>query len=349
MNLSYGILIVDDVADNIQIAMNILKEDNYNFSFARSGEEALLLLEKNDFDLVLLDVMMPGIDGFEVCKRIKANEETADIPVIFLTAKADSESVAYGFKVGGVDYIAKPFQAEELLARVRTHLELYRAKKILKLNNVSLQVKMESERKRILGELEATQKEMLFMLMEMIEAISDETGNHVRRVAEVSRFLALKHPSLKEEDAELIYYTAPMHDVGKLAIPYEILHKPTRLSEEEFEIMKTHTTQAHKFLKVPNRKIMQAADIIAYQHHEKYNGTGYPQGLKGEEIHIYARIVALADVLDALTHKRTYKDAWSIEKTVEYIVEHKGTQFDPLVVDIFLENQERIIELLQME
>ncbi len=348
MKLNYDILIVDDVVENIQVAMNILKEDNYNFSFARSGEEALKLLHENDFDLVLLDVMMPGIDGFEVCQRMKQDPKLREIPVIFLTAKTDTDSITRGFEVGGVDYITKPFHANELLARVKNHLELYRAKEVLRLNNISLQVKMESERKRIMSELEMTQKEIIYMLMEMIEAVSDETGSHVKRVAEISRFLALRHPALNDDDAELIYHTAPMHDVGKLAVPYEILHKAGRFTQEEFEIMKTHTTQAHKFLKVPNRRIMQAADIIAYQHHEKWDGSGYPQGLKGEDIHIYARIVALADVFDALTHKRAYKEAWGIDEAIEYIVDHKEKQFDPLLVDIFLKHRDELTEMVRM-
>lgn len=348
MNLKYTILIVDDVVENIQVAMNILKEENYEFSFAKNGRDALELMTNNSFDLVLLDIMMPDMNGYEVCKRIKKDTLLSDIPVIFLTAKTDVDSMTQGFEVGGVDYITKPFHANELLARVKTHLELYKAKRVLKEHNLSLQIKMDMQEKRILSELEENQKEMIFVLTEMIESVSDETGKHIRRVSEYSKLLALYHPSISEEEANTIYDAAPMHDAGKLAIAEHILHKKGPLTEEEFEIMKTHTTAAHEYLKIPSRKIMKAADVIAYQHHEKWNGTGYPQGLKGEEIHIYARIVALADVFDALTHKRVYKDAWEVSEAVAYIIEHKGTQFDPELIDIFQEHIDEFIEISKL-
>ena len=344
----YRILIVDDVIDNIQVAMNILKEDGYDFSYAKNGEEALKLMQEGHFDLVLLDIMMPGIDGYEVARRMKEDPRLMDIPIIFVTAKVDIDSLAKGFEVGGVDYITKPFHPEELLARVRTHLELYRARKILEEHNLSLNIKLEKENQRIMTELEENQKEMIFILSELIESVSDETGKHVRRVAEYSYLLAKYYPALSEEDAQIVYSAAPLHDVGKLALPHDILHKPGRLTEEEFQIIKTHTTKGHEFLKRSKRKFLKAADIIAYQHHEKWNGTGYPQGLKGEEIHIYGRIVALADVFDALVHKRAYKEAWSVDEAVEYIVSHSGTQFDPKLVEIFQEHLEEFLEICKL-
>ena len=347
MNLNYNILIVDDVVENIQVAMNILKEDNYNFSFATNGEEALKLLKNNEFDLVLLDIMMPGMDGFEVIKKIKEDPRISDIPVIFLTAKTDVDSIAKAFSLGAVDYITKPFHAEELLARVRTHLELYRARKILEMNNLTLEIKVKEAEKRMRTEIELAQQEIIDTLMEVVESVSDETGKHVKRVAEISRLLAHYSPVLNKEDEDIIFITAPMHDIGKLFIPPEILHKPGRLTEEEFEIMKTHTTKAHKVFKVSNRKIIKAADIIATQHHEKYDGSGYPYGLKGEEIHIYGRVVAIADVLDALTHKRVYKNPWSIDEALNYVYERKGSQFDPRLVDVLKENENKFRAILE--
>lgn len=332
------ILIVDDVVDNIRVAMNILKEDSYDFSFAYNGAEALRLIleESEQFDLILLDIMMPGMNGFEVCQKLKALPETKDIPVIFLTAKVDIDSIAEGFKLGSVDYITKPFHASELLARVKTHLELHHARELLIKHNIDLKTKAKFEANRLLTELETSQKEMIFILTELMEATSDETGKHIKRVAECSALLAKYHPCLNETDMETLYHASPMHDIGKMTIPMEILHKAGRFTEEEFNLMKKHTSNAYELLSRSNRKLIKAAAIIAYEHHEKWNGQGYPRGLKGTEIHIYGRIVALTDVFDALTHKRHYKDAWAIDDAVKYIVEHRETQFDPELVDIFI-------------
>ncbi len=328
--------------------MSILKEENYEFSFATSGDSALELIADNDFDLVLLDVMMPGIDGYEVCIRLRENPDTEDIPVIFVTAKSDVDSIRKGFEAGGQDYIVKPFHADELLARVQTHIELYRAKKILQHNNLSLQTKMVRQATRIDNELEESQKEMISVLIELMEATSDETGKHIRRVAEYSRLLAHYHRSISEEDANTIYAAAPMHDIGKIAIDEHILHKKGKLTNEEFLAMKEHAAKGEDFLRVSGRKIMKAASIIAYQHHEKWDGSGYPRGLAGEAIHIYGRIVALADVFDALTHKRVYKDPWSIEDAVAYITENSGTHFDPYLVEIFEANVNEFISISKL-
>ncbi len=347
MKFGYDILIVDDVVENIQVAMNILKSEEYNFAFAKSGKEALFLLKGGSFDLVLLDIMMPELNGIETFKIMKEDPKLQDIPVVFLTAKTDIDTIEEAFKLGAVDYITKPFHPGELLARVKTHLELYRAKKILELNNISLKSQLVETEKRVRTELELAQQEIIDTLMEIVESVSDETGRHVKRVAEISRLLAHESPALSIEDEELIYLASPMHDIGKLFIPHEILHKPGKLTQTEFEIMKTHTTKAHRVLKVSNRKMLNAADIIATQHHEKWDGSGYPYGLKGEEIHIYGRIVAIADVLDALTHKRSYKDAWNIDEAFDYIKERKGTQFDPKLVDILLHNREKVESILK--
>jgi len=348
MNINYNVLIVDDVVENIQVAMNVLKEENYNLSFALNGQEALDLIENTAFDLILLDIMMPIMDGFEVCKRLKESEATQEIPIIFLTAKTNIESIAEGFQLGGVDYIAKPFNPEELIARTQTHLELYQAKKVLAANNISIQIKAQKEKERLLSELEATQKEIIYILAELTETVSDETGKHIKRVADISRLLAHYHPALSDEDVDTVYHSAPMHDIGKVAVSQEILHKPSSLTESEFEVMKTHTTLAHNFLKNSQRKIIQAADIIAMQHHEKWDGSGYPVGLKGESIHIFGRIVAIADVFDALTHKRVYKDSWTPEDATAYIEKNAGIHFDPLLVDIFMQHVEEFVELARV-
>ncbi|MEE9397524.1 MAG: HD domain-containing phosphohydrolase [Methylococcales bacterium] len=350
MNRTNHILIVDDVADNIQVAMNFLQEDNYEFSFADNGKEALSILgeETVDVDLILLDIMMPDMDGYEVCQKLKASPRWQDVPVVFLTARVDAESIAKGFDVGGVDYITKPFHANELLARVKNHIQLHHAKVFLKHQNIDLETKAKYEQIRLLTELEDNQKEMIYMLTELMEATSDETGKHIRRMAESSRLLATYHDSLTEEDAETIFHAAPMHDIGKMTIPQEILHKPGKYTEEEFEIMKDHTINAYELLCCSKRRLMKSAAIIAHEHHEKWNGKGYPRGLKGSEIHIYGRIVALADVFDALTHARLYKDAWAIDESVSYIKEHREKHFDPELVDIFVEHLDEFIAIAQI-
>lgn len=350
MNRTNHILIVDDVADNIQVAMNFLQEDNYEFSFADNGKEALSILgeETVDVDLILLDIMMPDMDGYEVCQKLKASPRWQEVPVVFLTARVDAESIAKGFDVGGVDYITKPFHANELLARVKNHIQLHHAKVFLKHQNIDLETKAKYEQIRLLTELEDNQKEMIYMLTELMEATSDETGKHIRRMAESSRLLATYHDSLTEEDAETIFHAAPMHDIGKMTIPQEILHKPGKYTEEEFEIMKDHTINAYELLCCSKRRLMKSAAIIAHEHHEKWNGKGYPRGLKGSEIHIYGRIVALADVFDALTHARLYKDAWAIDESVSYIKEHREKHFDPELVDIFVEHLDEFIAIAQI-
>ncbi|MEE9354909.1 MAG: HD domain-containing phosphohydrolase [Methylococcaceae bacterium] len=341
------ILIVDDVADNIQVAMSILREDNYEFSFADSGQKALEILEKDDveFDLILLDVMMPGIEGYEVCKQLQSTPRWHEVPVIFLTARIDADSITKGFESGAVDYITKPFHPNELLARVKNHIHLYHAKLFLKQQNINLETKVKYEKIRLLTELEGNQKEMIYVLTELMEATSDETGKHIKRMAELSRLLAMYH--LNQEDADTIFDAAPMHDIGKMMVPHEILHKPGKYTPDEFAIMKQHTTNAYQLLRSSQRKLMMAAAIISHEHHERWDGKGYPRGLKGDEIHIYGRIVAVADVLDALTHKRCYKAAWLFDEAVDYMKAHKGTQFDPDLIDILLTNIDEFAEILR--
>lgn len=345
-----SILIVDDVAENIQVAMNILKEENYQFSFANTGKQMLSIMKETStcFDLILLDVMMPEMDGFEACEQLKASQQWRDIPVIFLTARVDIDSMAKGFEVGGVDYVTKPFHANELLARVKNHLQLSHAKNLLRQQNIDLEVKSTLSEKRLLSELETNQQEVIWMLAELMEATSDETGKHIRRVAEISSRLAHHHPSLDEEDANMLYHASPMHDIGKMTVPHDILHKQGRYTEEEFVIMQAHTTNAYQLLSFSSRKLIKAAAIIAHEHHEKWNGKGYPRGLKGDQIHLYGRIVALADVFDALTHARCYKKAWAIDDAIDYIKEHSATQFDPMLVDILLANLDEFVEISKL-
>ena len=344
------ILIVDDVVDNIKVAMNILKEEHKDLSFAMCGEEALGLIEKTPakFDLILLDIMMPRMGGFEFCRKVKEIPHAKDIPIIFLTAKVDVDAISQGFSLGAVDYISKPFFAEELLARVRTHIQLGRSKKLLKEHNLSLETKIQQQHRKVLTELEDSQKEIIWVMTELMESISEETGKHIRRVAEISSLLAHFHPSLGENDAETLFHAAPMHDIGKITVPHDILHKPGRFTDEEFEIMKVHTSNAHELLRSSERKLIKAAAVIAHEHHEKWNGQGYPRQLKETDIHIYGRIVALADVFDALSHKRCYKEAWDKEEVLGYIKQQRGVQFDPELVDIMLQHSDEFQKIVQI-
>ena len=349
MGFSYNVLIVDDVSDNIKVAMNILKESNYIFSFALDGKKALDIVKNKKIDIILLDIMMPVMNGFEVCKILKDDPLTQDIPIIFLTAKADIDSITKGFKLGAVDYITKPFYSDELISRVSTHLELYRSRYILKKHNIDLNIKMKESEKRFYTQLEESQKEIIYLLTEFMESSSSETGRHIKRVAETSRALASLHEGISEDEMMDIFHTAPLHDIGKITIPHDILHKKGAYTEDEFKQMQDHTTNAHKFLKHSDRKLIKAGDIIAYGHHEKWDGSGYPQGLKGEDIHLYARVVAVADVLDALVHKRVYKEAWGFDKASKYIINEKGKQFDPYLVELFENNLEIFRKIIEEE
>lgn len=341
------ILVVDDVPDNVKVLLSILKEEGVSLSFAFSGREAVQLAEKEHYDLILLDIMMPKMSGFEACKAIKRTTFNGETPIIFISARTDVESISRGFELGGVDYIVKPFHPDEILARVNTHLELSQAKKQLAANVEHVNRKSDFKQKRLLDEIEQSQREMIYVLMEMMEMTSDETGQHIRRVADCAKLLAHYSPQLSIDDESIIFHAAPMHDIGKIAVPMEILHKPGRLTPDEFEIMKTHTTKALDFFPNTKRRLLNAAAIIAVQHHEKWDGSGYPKGLKEEEIHIYGRIVALADVFDALTHKRKYKAAWSIEDALEYIRSERGSHFDPGLVDILFTHLDEFLAILE--
>lgn len=347
MNLVYDILIVDDVRENIQVAMNILREDNYIFSYATSGKQALDIIKTKKFDLILLDIMMPNLSGFEVIKILKKDESTKNIPIIFLTAKSDVDSLAQGFELGAVDYIKKPFHPAELLSRVANHLELYRSRETLIQHNINLSVKIEKSVERFSTELEETQKEIISLLTKLMGSTSDETSRHLIRVAKYSKLLATLHHGISEDEANTISDASVLHDIGKITIPDHILHKKGSLSENEYNIMKTHTTSAYEVFSDCQRNLSKAICIIAHQHHEKWNGLGYPQGLKGENIHIYGRIVALADVLDALTHKRVYKKAWSFEDASKYIVDLSGVQFDPYLIELFTNNTDKFKRILE--
>ncbi|HED34230.1 MAG TPA: response regulator [Gammaproteobacteria bacterium] len=336
----FNILIVDDAPKNIQVVANILGDKRYDISYATNGRQALGLIEENKFDMVLLDVMMPEMDGYEVCREIKKNSFQNDMPVIFITAKTDKESLVEGFDSGGQDYITKPFNASELMVRVETHLKLkdFEDSQQVVIDNALAELKILNK------EIIETQKEVIFTMGSIGETRSKETGQHVKRVAEYSRLFMLLS-GLDRYEADLVAMASPMHDIGKVGIPDSILNKKGRLTEDEFEIMKTHAVLGYDMLKHSDRPIMRTAAIIALEHHEKWDGTGYPKGLEGKNIDLYSRITALADVFDALGSDRCYKKAWDDDRIFDLLKEQSGKHFDPELVRMFFDNIDDFFEI----
>jgi putative two-component system response regulator len=305
------ILAVDDEASNLQLLRQIL-QDHYRLLFAKDGARALELANKERPDLVLLDVMMPGMNGYEVCAALKANPLTAPIPVIFVTALSDTADELEGFEAGAVDYITKPVSPPVVRARARTHLSL---------------VRME--------ELKASRLAIVQRLGLAAEYKDNETGLHVIRMSHFARILGLA-AGMSEQEADDLLHAAPMHDVGKIGIPDRILQKAGPLDPDEWKVMQSHATIGAEIIGEHGDGMLQLAYQIALTHHEKFDGSGYPNGLKGEAIPLTGRIVAIADVFDALTSIRPYKRAWTEAEAVDYLVQQKGKHFDPALVDLFV-------------
>ena len=327
------IMVVDDSPENIDVLVNVLSPQ-YRIKVALNGEKALrLCLEKSLPDLILLDIMMPGMDGYEVCRHIKSKTQTAKIPVIFVTARRDDEDEKKGFDLGAIDYITKPVSPAVVRARVKTHLALYD-----QANHLDSLVR---ERTR---ELQETRLKIVQRLGVAAEFKDNETGMHVVRMSMVSQHLGLA-AGMSETEAETLLHAAPMHDIGKIGIPDNILLKPGKLSPEEWKIMKTHTTIGARILGDEQREPLRLARTVALTHHEMWDGKGYPTGLAGQEIPLAGRIVAIADVFDALTSERPYKKAWSVDQAVEFMKKEAGSHFDPDLLSLFLNMVPRAIEI----
>ena len=304
------ILIVDDEPNNLQVLRQILRDD-YQLTFARSGAEALSRAEKHCPDLILLDIMMPEMDGYEVCRRLKHNINMRHMPVIFISAMNEVEDEALGFEVGAVDYLTKPVSRAIVKARVKTHLSLVR-----------------------MDELKQTQLELIERLGCAAEYKDNETGLHVIRMGHYARVIGRGY-GMDEEEVELLFHAAPMHDIGKIGIPDHILNKPGKLTPEEWDVMHKHPEFGADIIGDHRCRLLEMAKTIALTHHEKWNGKGYPNQLAGEEIPLVGRIVAISDVFDALTSRRPYKEPWPIDKTMRVIEEESGHHFDPGVVAVF--------------
>ncbi len=308
MGKLWKILIVDDEPSNLEVLRGILS-DAYVLAFARSGEQALESVRRHRPDLVLLDVMMPGIDGYEVCRRLKADRELCHTPVIFVTALNDNVDEARGFDVGAVDYLTKPVSPAVVRARVRNHIAL-----------VDQNVVLESL--SIAGEFK-----------------DNETGAHVRRIGRYSEVVA-RRLGWADVGCRAIGMTAPLHDVGKIGIPDKIILKPGKLDEEEWALMRTHPERGAAIIGGKSSALMRMAVRISLSHHEKWDGSGYPYGVKGVDIPIESRIVAVADVYDALMSRRPYKPAWTEDAVIAHMAEQSGRHFDPEIISVFMNSIE---------
>ncbi|MBM9589542.1 response regulator [Leptospira sp. 201903075] len=320
INAKPVILVVDDEPTNLQILNEILQND-YTLLFAKDGQKGIELAESQEPELILLDVMMPEMTGHEVCKILKANEKTKYIPVIFVTALTDVVDEEKGFKLGAVDYIAKPVSPPIVKARIKNHLSLVDV-----------------------NEVKATRLQIVQRLGMASEYKDNETGMHVIRMSHYSQSLALAI-GYSAEAAEEILNAAPMHDVGKIGIPDHIIQKPGKLTPEEWEIMKRHPQIGAEIIGDHNSSLLKLAKSIAITHHEKYDGTGYPFQLKGEGIPLEGRIIAIADVFDALTTVRPYKKAWEVDAAIDFLKKESGTHFDPALVEKFISVLPKILEI----
>ena len=344
------ILIVDDTPDNIMLLSRLLK-DRYNTKVANNGSLALQIAQSTPgLDLILLDVMMPGLDGYETCRQLKANPVTADIPVIFLTAKNQVEDEAMGLSLGAVDYIAKPISPPILFARVATQLTLGGARRQLQAHNENLEKLVQDRTAQL-----ALMQEAIIMAMGTLAETRDNAAvslgdHHIRRTQHYVRALARHlqhHPrfaaDLTDENIELLYRSVPLHDIGKVGIPDRILLKPGVLDREEFEVMKLHAVYGRDTIMLVEKHIggtngfLMFAREIAHSHQEKWDGSGYPDRLAGEQIPLSARLMAVADVYDALISRRVYKPAFTHQQALDVMRKGRGSHFDPDVLDAFFE------------
>ncbi len=344
------VLVVDDTPDNLTL-MSALLRDHYKVKVANQGEKGLrIACSDTPPDLILLDIMMPDLDGYEVCRRLKQEPRTRDIPVIFLTAKSEVADETQGLALGAVDYITKPISPPIVLARVQTQLALKAAADFLRDQNAYLEQQVAMRTRELAGIQEVT----ILAMASLAETRDTDTGNHIRRTQHYVRALAQAlsaHPrfvrTLSPAYIELLFKSAPLHDIGKVGVPDRILLKPGRFTPEEFEIMKRHTVlgyeaiaRAEADLGRPVPFLSMAKDIALY-HQEKWDGSGYPEGRRGDDIPLSARLMAVADVYDALISRRVYKDGMPHEKAVAIMAEGRGSHFDPDVLDAFLALHER--------
>ena len=338
------VLVIDDSPENL-VLMSTLLKDRYKVKVANSGDRGLELARSASPDIILLDIMMPVMDGYAVCEQLKRDPATAHIPVIFLTARAESDDEKHGLELGAVDYITKPISPPIFLMRIQNHLALKRAADFLRDKADYLEKEVQIRTR----EIAALQEVTIQVVTSLAETRDQETGKHIRRTQLYIKALAEKlqsHPrcasSLGTSEIDAIYKSAPLHDIGKVGIPDRILLKPGKLTEEEFEIMKTHTTLGYEAIVHTEQELginvgfLRYAKEIALSHQEKWDGSGYPQGLSGDAIPVSARLMAIADVYDALISRRVYKEPYPHARAIAILKEGRGSHFDPDVLDAFL-------------
>ena len=356
------LLVIDDTPENLTLIYQLLKED-YTVKGANNGKKGLALAKQDQPDLILLDIMMPDMDGYEVCEYLKRDEATKDIPVIFVTAKAEKVDEHRGLVLGAVDYITKPINPDILRARVKSHVALKITSDLLRGKNISLEKEIAKRTEEALDkakELNAIQDIAFYAMVSLAETRDNETGSHIKRTQTYVKLLAQKlrensaySAELSDDVIELLYKSAPLHDIGKIGIADEILLKKGKLTEQEFESMKAHTTLGFQAIENAEKvsgsscSFLRYAKEIAHFHHERWDGTGYPTGLQGEAIPLSARLMAVADVYDALISKRVYKPAFTHQDAVEIINEGNGTHFDPNIVAVFNEIAQDLYQVAQ--
>jgi len=348
------VLVVDDDVAVHRMLTKLLHNEGYDVITAQSGVEAIAILESNTIDTVLLDVRMPGLDGFEVCRRIRSDPRIAQTPVVFVSAANDRLCRREAREAGANDFLSKPFDEAELRARVRRSVNDKREYDALSAERIALQAEVREQTRalqeatealqRVRRELDQAHHETLTRLTRAAEFRDDETAAHLQRMSHYCGLLARKR-GLGEFTAELIRAASPMHDVGKIGIPDRILLKRGRLTDPEFELMKQHAEIGYRILTGSDSELLRLAASIARNHHEKWDGSGYPRGLAGEDIPIEGRIAAVADVFDALTSARPYKHAWSLADAIALLQSGRGEHFDPELVDLFLASLDEVLEI----
>lgn len=347
MNKKPKILIVDDEERNLRLMEAILLPSGYDIVLAHDGEKALMTTQEIPVDVILLDIMMPRMDGFEVARRLKSNDETKIIPIVMVTALQEVEDRIKALEAGADDFLTKPVDKTEVRARVASLLKVKAYNDHMRNHQNELEsevAKRTKELRKAFEKIKLASLETIYRLTRAAEYKDEDTGAHIQRMSNYSAIIA-RTMGLTKETVEFILYAAPMHDIGKIGIPDRILLKPAKLAHDDWVIMKQHTIIGGKILEGSDTGFIRLGEIIALTHHEKWDGTGYPKGLKGKATPLAGRIVAIADVFDALTSRPPYKEAFALEESYEIIKEGRGKHFDPDVVDAFFASEGELLAI----